>query len=568
MSEREKQELEDLKRPGKLDEEELFVEEYVINEIHEGLTEKEKEDKDKIEDIKGKGKEMKVLPKLELEKDEEHTVDTVGELGRYLNEVLEDIKKEEEKKFGLDDEEVRTWAENIEEENIFEEKISEEIFEKDDEKVINTAEILSSSTESSSESDKESEIIEIVEIPNFDFTIIYTEDLTFENLFGENFEEDFEIFEMALNIAKCRKYDGSENPEDWIKEFERVARANAWVDADHANNSLSYNFAIAHLEGEAADWFEENRVTFTRWNMGDNHAARLRGGLIARFMTPGRQRDEIREYYKVRHEMGESVDSFAQRFKKAARKVGNNVADDGKIMDFIERLLPAIRPWANMGNQNTLDEAIASAKRGEQNAMGFARQLIPEQTFTSENNRIYQDMGKEKNKDVMEELMKEFKEMKLHYMNQGRNNYRRNDNYNRNRNNNIECYSCGERGHIRPDCPNNRRIENNNRVNENNRAYRNNDRNNNGNYENTNRDNRNRRTNNNREINYFESLNYNRTTLEEGNVFDTEYSSEEDNNENEKGIFMTTRSGRKVNSESQKEQNIKHQDRTKKARET
>src|SRR5947207_761604 len=88
------------------------------------------------------------------------------------------------------------------------------------------------------------------------------------------------------------------------------------------------------------------------------------------------------------------------------------------------------------------------------------------------------------------------------------------------------------------------------------------------NYENNNQDNRNRRTNNNREINYFESLNYNRTTLEEGNVFDTVYSSEEDNNENEKGIFMTTRSGRKVNSESQKEQNIKHQDRTKRARET
>src|SRR5437763_857924 len=166
LSEREKQELEDLKRPGKLDEEELFVEEYVINEIYEGLTEKEKEDKDKIEDIKGKGKEMKV----------------------------------------------------------------------------------------------------------FDFTAIYLEDLNLERLF----EENFEIFEMALNIAKCRKYDGSENPEDWVKEFERVARANAWVDADHANNSLSYNFAIAHLEGEAADWFEENRVTFTRWNMGDNHAARLR----------------------------------------------------------------------------------------------------------------------------------------------------------------------------------------------------------------------------------------------------------------------------------------------------
>ena len=49
---REAQELEDLKRPGKLDEEELFVEEYIINEIYEGLTEKEKEEKNKVKDIK------------------------------------------------------------------------------------------------------------------------------------------------------------------------------------------------------------------------------------------------------------------------------------------------------------------------------------------------------------------------------------------------------------------------------------------------------------------------------------------------------------------------------------
>src|SRR5436189_5496979 len=39
---REAQELEDLKRPEKLDEEELLTEEYIINDIYEGLTEKEK----------------------------------------------------------------------------------------------------------------------------------------------------------------------------------------------------------------------------------------------------------------------------------------------------------------------------------------------------------------------------------------------------------------------------------------------------------------------------------------------------------------------------------------------
>src|SRR5205814_1860883 len=104
-------------------------------------------------------------------------------------------------------------------------------------------------------------IIEIVEIPNFDFTTIYIEDLTFENLFEENFE-DFENFEMALEYGiKLRTFEGriDENVEDWVEEFEGVANFNDWA---NGNNVASARFkaAIAHLRGDALDYYKEKRL--------------------------------------------------------------------------------------------------------------------------------------------------------------------------------------------------------------------------------------------------------------------------------------------------------------------
>ena len=231
------------------------------------LLEKEKEKQEDDIVIKGKGRETKKTSKLELERNEEHTVDTVNELGRFLEDALKEIEeKEKEKKFGLDNEEVRTWAENVEEENAFEEKIPEENFEKDDENVINTTEILSSSAESSSESDKESEIFEIPE----EFELYFgNQDLNLENLFEENLEENFE---MALEYGiKLRTFEGriDENVEDWIIEFEGIADFNNWVDAD-AVDSARFKAAIAHLRGDALDFYREKRQgnDALRWNTG------------------------------------------------------------------------------------------------------------------------------------------------------------------------------------------------------------------------------------------------------------------------------------------------------------
>src|SRR6266480_8058618 len=84
---REAQELEDLKRPGKLDEEELTVEEYVIHEIYEEQLNKKDDEKIEKRDIKGKDKEIEKPPiRLELEKEDEYTTGTVDDFKDYLNE--------------------------------------------------------------------------------------------------------------------------------------------------------------------------------------------------------------------------------------------------------------------------------------------------------------------------------------------------------------------------------------------------------------------------------------------------------------------------------------------------
>src|SRR5437764_13400440 len=107
--------------------------------------------------------------------------------------------------------------------------------------------------------------------------------------------------------------------------------------------------AAAHLKGEAAIWYEANRRTYNRWKNNGNAANQLAEELKARFAPPERQQRWQHEFYEVKQLQGESVESYAQRFNKAARKVGNTVAEIGKAITFTEELLPAIYPMATRG---------------------------------------------------------------------------------------------------------------------------------------------------------------------------------------------------------------------------
>src|SRR5688572_23537699 len=229
--------LEELEESGrKL--EELLNEEKVILKIETGRYGPYR--------ITGKGPEYEILftrieepgiPKNELEKlcqenglNEEEILEICREIGNHMESTEEYFQlmgkgKEKEEEILIKDEKIG--------EKDYRELFDEE-FDENLEKDINTERFDSTS------STVESEI------------------LTSET------EEEIEIINMALNIAKIEKFLGEDNedPIEWVKEFKRVAAANAWTDDDN-DNTIAFRMAVAHLEGTAANWYENNVATIT-----------------------------------------------------------------------------------------------------------------------------------------------------------------------------------------------------------------------------------------------------------------------------------------------------------------
>ena len=193
---REAQELEDLKRPEKLDEEELTIEEYVIHEIYEEQFNKENDKEIKKPDTKGKNKKIEKPPiKLKLEKEDKYTTGTVDDFKDYLNERYERTEDIDLKDFikGMGIESTVDEIDKIHEREKEDEEIKIEPENTSDieEKVINTAEIPSASESLESE--------EYFEEENEEFELyLGDQNLNLGDLFKEN---DFEHIEMALNIA-------------------------------------------------------------------------------------------------------------------------------------------------------------------------------------------------------------------------------------------------------------------------------------------------------------------------------------------------------------------------------
>src|ERR1044071_5919874 len=82
------------------------------------------------------------------------------------------------------------------------------------------------------------------------------------------------------NITQCPRYSRYENedPTEWVKKFDKAAKANKWKKEDQLS------IAASLLDGPAAQWYdkEKNNLTYWRrnrshWNMADK--------IIERFTT-------------------------------------------------------------------------------------------------------------------------------------------------------------------------------------------------------------------------------------------------------------------------------------------
>jgi hypothetical protein len=91
-------------------------------------------------------------------------------------------------------------------------------------------------------------------------------------------------------------------------------------DADN-DDCPPLKFTVAHLEGEAANWYEDNKATLTRWKMG-NVNNRMAEKIVTRFNTAEKIQGWQWEFYSLKQNNGEIVENYAQRFRKLAKKVG------------------------------------------------------------------------------------------------------------------------------------------------------------------------------------------------------------------------------------------------------
>ncbi|HVI21744.1 MAG TPA: retropepsin-like aspartic protease, partial [Bacillus sp. (in: firmicutes)] len=238
------------------------------------------------------------------------------------------------------------------------------------------------------------------------------------------------------------------------------------------------------------------------------------------------------EFDEVRQSPGESVEEYAKRFNKAAKKLGNDITDIGKAGAFTRGLLPAVKQLAVLGDRSTLTNAMESARRAEMSAMGYAKQMIPEESLGTNNtgSNVFREMKKDKTERDIEDSTKQMEKMMMMIQNNGNNNngYRRKDF------SEVRCYNCGKMGHYKSRCP---EITGQRNWNNNEQDNRRNDRNyegrneNNRNYERRNENNRNYEGRNER------SLNFLNTSEENGNRQRYESSEEEDNYEDEYEVY-------------------------------
>src|SRR3954452_9577500 len=131
------------------------------------------------------------------------------------------------------------------------------------------------------------------------------------------------LVDMALSIIQVRKFNGENiDPEAWLQEFIRATAPNQWGD------DVKVDFAAAHLEGTAAQWFEKDQELpdaiggrINEWNDATN-ANTLARSFVTKFkeefVSEEKKEEQKREWFyqweKMKQLPGESMDTYTKKY--------------------------------------------------------------------------------------------------------------------------------------------------------------------------------------------------------------------------------------------------------------
>lgn len=131
----------------------------------------------------------------------------------------------------------------------------------------------------------------------------------------------------TIHIPAYRQYknpsyfsgEATQDPEKWLKEYQRVAKYNQWDDTVCLANAYFF------LNGTARMWFENNEDTLTSWTL-------FQEGLKAAFGDSLQMRSRAEEQLKKRAQSsGEMTQSYIQDVLGLCQKVNPSMSEEEKV---------------------------------------------------------------------------------------------------------------------------------------------------------------------------------------------------------------------------------------------
>ena len=258
---------------------------------------------------------------------------------------------------------------------------------------------------------------------------------------------------QELSLVKVVDFYGkdSEDPHDWLDQFNRAATANQWQDG------RLLDIAKGYLKGAAGDWVKAatraaaaNRII--RWTPGgaNQQNTSFETWFITKFAPETKQNKWYQELVNIRQTATESIDDFSFCFQRLLRKADPNdqIPAVMQVRMYLNGLAPLLTPLVSTAAPADLAAAIERARTVE-TEYNYAP------TVTNNNNEV-------------DELTKKIEQLSLNYATlasalvaqpaqSNRDQRPRTQSFTRpqrpnRRTENRTCYNCNRPGHLARNC--------------------------------------------------------------------------------------------------------------------